>query len=116
MKVEDAEWVERLLNCLDEFRKLHPNVTANQIVVFLNIALREGITQKELGGLSGLDQGTVSRIVALISDRGVSGREIEPIDLIRIGLSNDNYKSRAQRLSPSGKRVFNSLRTIMKGR
>lgn len=116
MNVEDAEWADKLVRVLEEFRKLNQNITVNTVVLFLQIAMREGVSQKELEKVTGLDNGTVSRICAILSDRGLKSRGAEPMNLIRIGLSDTDYRARAQSLSPNGKRVFNSLRTIMKGR
>lgn len=116
LKIEDAEWVGKLIDTLDEFRKVNQNITANQIVTFLNIALQEGLSQADLEEKTGLHNATVSRICAILSDRGLKARGQEALDLIRIVPVEDDYRSRGQVLSNNGKRIFNSLRAIMKGR
>ena len=116
IKVEDAEWTTKLIDILDEFRKINQNVTANQIVTFLHIGLNDNITQKELEKATGLDNGTVSRLCAVLSDRGLKQRDAKPMDLIRIGMAEDDYRARSQSLSSNGKRVFNALRAIMRGK
>ena len=115
-KLEDAEWIERLVKSLQEFREINQNVTANQIITFLYIALREGISQKELERLTGLDNGTVSRMCAILSDRGLKGRKEVPMDVVRIRPMPGDWRSRAQVLSAEGRALFQRLRSIMKSR
>lgn len=114
LKVEDMKWASRLLSILDEFRKVNPNITANQIITFINIALNEGISQRDLETKTGLHNATVSRICAILSDRGLKTRNRTAMDLIRIVPAEDDYRMGAQVLSPKGKLVFNSLRSRMR--
>lgn len=58
---EDAGWLERLSLILDAFREIHPEITANQILVLLQIGGKPGITQRELSDRTGLKDGTISR-------------------------------------------------------
>lgn len=116
LNIQDADWITKLVRVLDEFRKVNQKVTANQVVSFLQVALRDNITQKELEQETGLDNGTVSRICAILSDRGLKGRDAEPMNLIRINMNGSDFRGRVQTLAPNGKRVLNSLRAIMKGR
>lgn len=81
--------------------------------MFLRIAAKEGITQKELESATGLDNGTVSRICAILSERGLKKRGADPLDLIRIDLSKRDYRSRAQSLSAKGKRFLEKLRLTL---
>jgi DNA-binding MarR family transcriptional regulator len=116
LKVEDVGWSQKIIGALDEFRKINQNITANQIITFLNIALHEGLSQTELEERTGLHNATVSRICAILSDRGLKARNQEAMDLIRITPAEDDYRSRAQVLSNKGRMVFNGLRSIMRGK
>lgn len=116
LKVEDVEWATKLIDALDEFRKVNQNITANQIITFLNIALQEGISQSELEEKTGLHNATVSRICAILSDRGLKARSQEALDLIRIIPGEEDFRTKAQVLSHKGRLIFNGLRSIMKGR
>jgi DNA-binding MarR family transcriptional regulator len=116
LNVDDLEWTNKLIRVIEEFRKLNQDITANQILTFLLIAQRENVTQKELEKGTGLNSGTISRICAIMSDRGLKARNAEPMNLIRIGNAPDDYRVSAQSLAPNGKRVLNGLRAIMKGR
>lgn len=94
---KDATWASKLIVVLDKFRDINQDVTANQIIAFLTIAVRSGITQRELIEATALGDGTVSRIMAVLSDRGVQGRE--GLGLIKIGTTDGDYRVRTQRLS-----------------
>jgi DNA-binding MarR family transcriptional regulator len=111
LAAKDAIWIDRLVRVLEEFRKVNQDVTANQIVTFLHIAMCPGITQRELMKLTGLTDGTTSRLVAVLSDRGVRGRD--GLDLVDIGFAEGDYRIRRQRLSARGRRVFDSIKAIM---
>lgn len=116
IKVEDLAWSQKIIDVLDEFRKINQNITANQIITFLSIALQEGISQTELEEKTGLHNATISRICAILSDRGLKARNQEAMDLIRITPAEDDFRSRAQILSNKGKLIFNALRSIMRGK
>lgn len=108
---KDAVWVSNTVDVLNEFRNINPDVTANQIVAFLAISAHPGITQRELMETVGLTDGTVSRLMAVLSSRGAQGRE--GLGLIEIGFSDGDYRVRRQSLSAKGKRLFNTLSSLM---
>jgi len=111
---DDTEWTVELIRALDEFRRFHQDITANHIITFLHIAAKEGMTQKELERATGLQSGTISRICAILSDRGLRKRGAEALDLIRMDASPLDYRVRVQSLSPNGRRLLERLRTIFR--
>jgi DNA-binding MarR family transcriptional regulator len=113
MNVADAGMLDGLIRVLEEFRKLNQNVTANQMIVFLLIAQRPGLTQKDIEQATGLNNGTVSRICAILSDRGLKARGHDGLGLISIESAPGDYRVRVQFLTPQGKRVFQSIKRIM---
>jgi DNA-binding MarR family transcriptional regulator len=116
LSIEDQEWTEMLIRVVDEFRKINQDITGNQILTFLLIAQKDNITQKELERETGLSNGTISRICAIMSDRGLKSRHAKPMNLIDIGNRDGDYRVSVQSIAPKGKRVLSSLRAIMKGR
>jgi len=111
--IEDADWVERLALVIDEFRKINQDMTANQMLVLLRIGERPGITQKELSQLTQLPDGTVSRICALLSDRGHQTRR--GLNAIRIHEVPGDYRVRGSTLFGNGQRLYASIRNLMTG-
>jgi hypothetical protein len=70
--------VKKLTLIVNEFRKINPDITANQMLVLLHAGAKPGIMQKELSAATDLADGTISRICALMSDRGHESRSMAP--------------------------------------
>jgi hypothetical protein len=71
--------VKKLTLIVNEFRKINPDITANQMLVLLHAGAKPGIMQKELSAATDLADGTISRICALKSDRGHESRSMAPV-------------------------------------
>ncbi|QLH72018.1 MarR family transcriptional regulator [Rhodopseudomonas palustris] len=108
---EDAGWLERLSLILDAFREIHPEITANQILVLLQIGGKPGITQRELSDRTGLKDGTISRICALMSERGHQDRAGLSIVDIR-GVPGD-YRLKGQYLVGRGNDLYARVQSLM---
>lgn len=92
---------------LKEFRKINPDSTINQALIFMHIAQHEGVSQKELMKALDMNDGTVSRICAMLSERG--NRGAEGLRLIKIGHHEDDYRRVSLSLTPRGKQLFRSV-------
>lgn len=108
---EDTSWVKRLVKIIEEFRKVNPDITANQMLVLLRIGERPGVTQKELADLTNMKDGTISRICALMSNRGHQQRE--GLDVIAIKDVPTDYRAKGQYLVKDGKKMFASVKRLM---
>jgi DNA-binding MarR family transcriptional regulator len=113
-EVQDAEWIRKLLRVIAEFRNVHQDITANQMATFLHVALQPHISQAQICDETGLSDATVSRIVALLSNRGLGGRP--GADVVSIGMRDDDYRVRGQTLTPKGRRIVAALKAIMTGK
>lgn len=109
--IEDAKWVETLTLIINEFRKISPDITANQMLVLLHAGAKPGITQKELSKATDLADGTISRICALMSDRGHQGRE--GLNVLSIDPIPGDFRSKGQKLIGAGKKMYASIRNLM---
>lgn len=109
--IADTAWAVRLLRAIEEFRKVNIDATANQMATLIFIALHPGTSQREICEAMHLDAGTVSRILAVLSDRGSRGKE--GLGLIEIEFDETDYRSRVQRLSKRGLQVWDSIRHLM---
>ncbi|MCD0415735.1 MarR family winged helix-turn-helix transcriptional regulator [Rubrivivax sp. JA1024] len=110
-KTEDAGWIERLALILDAFREINPDITANQILVLLQIGGNPGITQRELADRTGLKDGTISRICALMSERGHQDRP--GLSIIEIRPVPGDFRSRGQYLVDRGNKLYERVRSLM---
>jgi DNA-binding MarR family transcriptional regulator len=108
---EENEWINRLALVIDEFRKISQDITANQMLVLLRIGEQPGITQNKLAELTGLRDGTISRICALMSERGHQSRE--GLNVISINPVPGDYRAKGQKLVGDGRRMFNSVKNLM---
>lgn len=111
--IEDARWVEKLTLVINEFRKISPDITANQMLVLLHAGAKPGITQKDLSKATDLADGTISRICALMSDRGHQGRE--GLNVLSIDPIPGDFRSKGQKLIGNGKKMYASIRNLMTG-
>lgn len=104
--------VRRLLGFIEEFRKLSPEIQAQQIVVFLHVIGKPGITLKELERLTGLSSSSVSRNVLALSavyKKGVPGHNlIETFD------DPDDRRSKRAKPKARGIAVYNTLVEILR--
>ena len=114
INIEDAGWVGKLVEAIEEFRKINPDTTLNQFLTFLTIGLEPGIPQRDLCERFGLRDGSMSRICAVLSERGNRGQE--GLQLIEIRPVPGDYRLTGQFLSAKGRRVFDGVRKVMKGR
>ncbi len=112
--IEDAKWVRTLSEIIQEFRKVSPDITANQMLVLLHAGAKPGITQKELSEITHIADGTVSRICALMSDRGHQGRE--GLNVLSIDPVPGDFRSKGQKLIGAGKRMYGSIKNHMLSR
>lgn len=97
---------------LKEFRKHNPDVTANQMLTFLNIASGKATSQVQLTDELGMSDGSVSRLCAVLSKRG--NRGVPGQDLIEVDTASSEYRVMRLRPSPKGRMVVDTLRHIMK--
>lgn len=109
--VEDASWAERLIKLLNEFRDIDPEFTPTQMLVFIQVGLNKNITQRELAEKTKLSTSTVSRICALLTDRGLGKRK--GFDLISYVDAGDDFRLKRQGLTPKGARLFERVRKHM---
>lgn len=64
-----------LFNALEEFRKLNPNMSVQQIMTLILVAINEGKSLKELAAVIKIKIPTLSRILI---DLGFRNRRMEP--------------------------------------
>ena len=81
------------------------------MLVLLHAGAKPGITQKELSSACGVADGTISRICALMSDRGHQGRE--GLNVLSIDPIPGDYRSKGQKLIGAGKKMYGRVCDLM---
>lgn len=98
---------------LEEFRKFDPEMQMQTAATLLIVAMRPGITTKELTGKLGISQASCSRNVAALSKLTRHG-EPGP-DLIVAEEDPHERRRKVMRLTPKGQRVAESLARLLNG-
>ena len=96
-----------LIDALSVLRNLHSGMTLAQAQVFLEIVLNPHIQQVKLAETAGLDDSSISRIAALLSNYG--SRNTEGLGLIKIDIDENDRRYRTFSLTAKGERVRDQL-------
>jgi DNA-binding MarR family transcriptional regulator len=97
-----------LVSLIDVFREeVDPEMPVNYVMTFLLIALNEGATLKDLQDKAGLEQSTVSRNVAALSERHRAGKP--GYDLVEVRPFPDNFRFKCVTLKPKGRALVRKL-------
>lgn len=97
--------------CIEEMRKIDPEMQAHTINIFVMVCLNPGITMKDLGERLGVSQATMSRNIAAL---GKVHRLNRPgYDLLQAEEDPVERRRKIVNLTAKGKRVKESLEAIL---
>lgn len=99
--------VQKLINIVEEFRKLDTEMQMQTAMTFLLVAKNEGCTVKEVGEWLGLSGAASSRNVAALSEWHRKGRPGHNLVVSKTDL--DDRRARKLFLTPKGRAVLNTL-------
>ena len=102
----------RALRLIEEMRKLDAELPASHAAAFVIIAKEEGSTQREVGQRTDASTSAIQRVFDKMSERGINGRP--GLGLIEVRPGADQRERRAF-LTPKGRRVAESMQTIVEG-
>lgn len=96
--------------CIEEMRKIDPEMQAHTINIFVMVCMNPGITMKDLGNRLGVSQATMSRNIAAL---GKVHRLNRPgYDLLQAEEDPVERRRKIVNLTAKGKRVKESLEAI----
>ena len=101
----------KFAKCLDEMRKLDPEIQAQTISCFVVVAMNPGITMKDIGERVGISQASTSRNIAALSKVHRLNRPGH--DLVVATEDPVERRRKVVHLTDKGKLVVESLRMIM---
>jgi DNA-binding MarR family transcriptional regulator len=101
----------KFAKCLDEMRKLDPEIQAQTVSCFVVVAMNPGITMKDIGERVGISQASTSRNIAALSKVHRLNRPGH--DLVVATEDPVERRRKVVHLTDKGKRVAESLRMIM---
>lgn len=98
---------------LEEFRKLDPEMQLQTAATFMCVALRPGITMKEIGDKLGISQASCSRNVAALSKWHRLNKEGH--NLVVATEDPTERRRKVVHLTPDGERLARNLTTYLEG-
>lgn len=101
----------RIAHVCRRLRDLHEDMTVLQAEVLFTVAADPRITQATLSERLGVSNSHASRVAAWLGEFG--GRNVEPLNLVVVGLNPKDRRERLMDLSPKGRRVMTDLITTL---
>lgn len=101
----------KITRCLEEMRRIDPEIQAQTVTCFLEVAMNPGITMKDLGERVGISQSSVSRNVAALSKVHRLNRPGH--DLLVAVEDPMERRRKIVNLTEKGRKVAESLKSIM---
>jgi DNA-binding MarR family transcriptional regulator len=99
----------KMLLCIEELRKLDPEMPAQIMAVFMAVAGKPGTHQREVGNTFGLSSSSASRVFARLSD--LPGG----LGLLNFREDPQDRRVKVAKLTPKGDRVVRAVTRIMEG-
>lgn len=102
-----------LMHTLAEFQKLDKEMQAQTMQIFLLVALREGMTFRDIEQRTGYAPSTVSRNIALLGQTHRKGKDGH--DLVVTKPDPQDLRSKRIHLTAKGKRMVSILAQRLEG-
>ena len=103
--------IKRMTKALNVFRALYADIPTTTVDVFLQVAIRPGISSKELLDRVGASQSAISRHLAMLGDYSWRGNEgLGLVDLIE---DPTNRRTKVAFLKPKGQALAAKLVAIL---
>jgi DNA-binding MarR family transcriptional regulator len=110
-QIETVRAAKKVASLLEEFRKLNPEMQAQQMAIFLAVAGKPDSTVTELGIATGQPTNSASRNVAALSKTHRKG--LPGLDLLTAVEDEMDRRTKRIRLTPKGVRVMASLEGLL---
>lgn len=100
-----------LIDVCAALRQVHPEMTVSQLQVFTLIVTNPGISMAQIAERTGLMEGSVSRIVALLSQYG--SRTAEGLALFQMEQDTNDRRFRTLATTSKGKALVAQLASLL---
>jgi len=111
---KDIGGLDQLIDVLEEFRKIDPNMPVQYALSFLYVARHEGHSMRELKDFAGLSQAAVSRNVSALSN--VHKRKGGGYELVATKEDIENRRLKRLYLTSKGRRWVRSIVKALRDR
>jgi DNA-binding MarR family transcriptional regulator len=103
--------ISRARQLIQEFRKLDPEMPAQQIEAFLWLAFSDGKNQSEVGAFTEGSKSAAQRWFLKLGEKGLNGKPGLGLIEVRQGVADG--RERQAFLTPKGRQLVSKLRSIM---
>lgn len=102
-----SQMAGKMVRVFARLRDIYPRMTVSQAVCLLYVAANPDCSPRDLAGAVELDDGVVSRTLAILSDVGF--RDAGPLNLVEIAISRTDRRGRDLRLTEKGRVLMKQL-------
>ena len=103
----------RMARAVEQFRKLQPDAPVLRVIVFMTVALKPGITMREMEKGLKISQTTMSRHVAVLGTAGfkdpMTGTRQEGWGLLEAMRDPEDYRQKRLWLRPKGRKLAKQM-------
>lgn len=104
--------INQVMQLLEAFRELHPKITLEMVLTFLEVAKDNGVNGRDIETLLDTNSTTAARFLRLFDRKQSSG---EPgLNLIEARIDPDEYRSKLRYLNDDGRAFMDKLDSILK--
>ncbi len=111
--IDDPKTIHRLLEALEEFRRLDPEMPIQRVCYLLWTSLHQPCTQADVGVALHLSEASRSRNKDLLAD--FKHGKTEPLRLIKVEQSAENRAANSLTLSADGVRLLKRVAMKLTG-
>ena len=100
-------WLNNLSDAIERLRGVYPDMTLNQVSVFLCVASQPCINQRDVMERTGLTDSSISRIISILS--GYGNRGTGPFNLLELRESAGDRRVKELHLTKRGHDLVSDL-------
>lgn len=101
----------KMIRAVEAFRQLNKDILANEMLAFLIVAEKDGISMAELKDVLDLSQASASRNVNFLSQHGANERE--GLKLVITTENPENRRMKLVHLTPKGKSFKRQIESLL---
>ena len=106
---EEANAIHSLINVLERFRSLNPDMPIQQMLMFFDVATHEGTSLKDVCARMDIAQSTGSRNIIGLTKEGKSRDDRGGLNLVRTFDDPEDYRRKIIELTPDGRVLLMSI-------
>jgi len=110
--VIEAQALDKAIDVVQILREISPAMTLNQVLVFLEIARRDGVEALTVRQKFELPSSSMSQIIAVLSATSYQKKDGKSVDGYNLVIQSDNFddgRAKNLHLTPKGKKITEKI-------